>query len=146
MPFQRASVNGHSHLRSLADIRQGLETLQGAPSEPTEGVPVGVVEHLRLKVPERGKEVWLRAERETWDPWLRQQKGFVEREVLWDSAREEGVLLIHWASEDDWKAIPASAVAAVQTRFEAAARGWLGLSPQSENPFPLIFAGAIQRP
>jgi uncharacterized protein (TIGR03792 family) len=139
-------VDGHSHLRSLADIRQGLETLQGVPPGPTGGLPVAVVEHLRLKVPGGGRDIWLRAEQETWDPWLRQQKGFVEREVLWDSTREEGVLLIHWASDDDWKAIPTSAVAAVQRRFEAAARGWLGLSPQSENPFPLIFAGAIQPP
>lgn len=111
-----------------------------------EGVLVAVVEHLRLKVPAGGREAWIQAEQETWDPWLRQQKGFVDREVLWDSAREEGVLLIHWASDDDWKAIPASAVATVQARFEAAARRWLGLSSQSENPFPLLFAGEIQQP
>lgn len=139
-------MDGHSQHGSLDDLRQGLKTM-GTPSPGNrEGVLVAVVEHLRLKVPAGGREAWIQAEQETWDPWLRQQKGFVDREVLWDSAREEGVLLIHWASDDDWKAIPASAVATVQARFEAAARRWLGLSSQSENPFPLLFAGEIQQP
>ncbi len=139
-------MDGNNHHRSLASIRQGLANLVTGHPLPAGDTLVAVVEHLRLKVPSEGREVWLRAEQETWDQWLRQQKGFVGREVLWDSAREEGVLLIHWASDDDWKAIPASAVEAVQARFEDAARRWLGLSPQSENPFPLLFAGEIQQP
>jgi hypothetical protein len=70
----------------------------------------------------------------------------VEREVLWDSACEEGILLIHWADPDDWKAIPAPEVAAIQDSFEAAAKRCLALPPQSDNPFPLIFAGEVQPP
>lgn len=146
----RASVDGQSNRMSLADIRRGpLQVLKGL--ERQEGwktaesnTLVAVVEHLRLKVPAGGREAWLQAELETWDPWLRQQKGFVEREVLWDSAREEGILLIHWADPDDWKAIPALEVAAIQDSFEAAAKRCLGLSPHSDNPFPLIFAGEVQ--
>jgi uncharacterized protein (TIGR03792 family) len=102
---------------------------------------VAVVEHLRLSVPTERREAWLRAELDTWDPWLRQKEGFVEREVLWDRSREEGVLLIHWASYEDWKAIPAHEVAAIQARFETAAKRWLALPPDSDNPFPLVFAG-----
>ena len=131
---------------SLSDIRQGAwQVLRGLEQGVAEGGSlVAVVEHLRLKVSDGGRAAWLRAELETWDPWLRQQKGFVEREVLWDSDREEGILLIHWASHDDWKAIPTSEVAAIQESFEAAAKRCLALPPQSENPFPLIFAGEVE--
>ena len=145
-------MDGQSDRMSLADIRRGpLEVLKGlerqAGWKTAEGFAlVAVVEHLRLKVPAGGREAWLQAELETWDPWLRQQKGFVEREVLWDSACEEGILLIHWADPDDWKAIPAPEVAAIQDSFEAAAKRCLALPPQSDNPFPLIFAGEVQPP
>ncbi|MFN9622692.1 MAG: TIGR03792 family protein [Cyanobacteriota bacterium] len=133
------------HPGSLAAIRHGLQVMRASRQQRAGDTLVAIVEHLRLKVPSGGREAWIQAEHETWDPWLRQQKGFVEREVLWDSARGEGVLLIHWASDDDWKAIPAGAVAAVQARFEAAAKRCLALPPQSENPFPLVFAGEIQQ-
>ncbi len=143
-------MDGQSNRMSLADIHRGpLEVLQGLDRPGGRiwargGALVAVVEHLRLKVPAEGKEAWLRAELETWDPWLRQQNGFVEREVLWDCAREEGILLIHWANQDDWKAIPAQEVAAIQSSFEAAAKRCLALPPESDNPFPLIFAGEVQ--
>ena len=145
-------MDGQINRMSLADIRRGtLEVLKGlerqAGWKTAEGCAlVAVVEHLRLKVPAGGREAWLQAELETWDPWLRQQKGFVEREVLWDSACEEGILLIHWADPDDWKAIPAQEVAAIQDRFETAAKRCLALPSQSDNPFPLIFAGEVQPP
>ncbi|MEB3318211.1 MAG: TIGR03792 family protein [Cyanobacteriota bacterium] len=143
-------MDGQSNRLSLSDIRQGTwQVLRGLDQRKDQGVAKGgslvaVVEHLRLKVSDRGREAWLLAELETWDPWLRQQKGFVEREVLWDSDREEGILLIHWASHADWKAIPTSEVATIQESFEAAAKRRLALPPQSENPFPLIFAGEVE--
>lgn len=105
-----------------------------------------VVEHLRLQVPAAWREAWLEAEQRTWDPWLRQQKSFLGREVLWDRDREEGVLLIHWGSRDDWKAIPEGDVAAIQECFEATAKRLLALPLQSENPFPLLAAAEAPRP
>jgi len=140
-------VDGHRIPTSLADIRSGLLPMvkdqkrrQGAEAGDDDRC-VAVVEHLRLRVPAGSQGAWLQAELETWDPWLRQRKGFVEREMLWDSARQEGVLLIHWASADDWKAIPAAELAAIQERFEATAQRLLALPPHSDNPFPLVFAG-----
>lgn len=138
--------------QKLSELRhRGLEVLRGddpaARDSQDEGEGlVAVVEHLRLCVPAGGREAWLRAELETWDPWLRRKKGFVEREVLWDRTLEEGVLLIHWASQEDWKAIPEQEVAAIQRSFEAAAKRWLALPPDSENPFPLVFAGEVRLP
>ena len=103
---------------------------------------VAVVEHLRVKVPAEGRQAWLAAEQGSWDPWLAQQDGFLDRQLLWDADREEGTLLIRWASKDQWKAIPPEAVEAVQQRFEELARQASGTT--AGNPFPLVFEGELQ--
>lgn len=100
-----------------------------------------IVEHLRLLVPAEAKSAWIQAEMLTWDPWLRQQKGCVGRKLLWDSTRQEGVILIHWASREDWTAIPESAVTSIQQEFETVAKQILGLPAHSSTPFPLIYSG-----
>jgi len=103
---------------------------------------VAVVEHLRVKVPAEARQAWLEAERGSWDPWLKQQPGYLGRDLLWDPEREEGTLLIRWASRDQWKAIPLEEVEAVQERFEQLAREATGT--QQGNPFPLVFEGELQ--
>lgn len=124
--------------------REGLEVLIDLElKEESEGLgwKVEVVEHLRLQVPADSQRAWLEAELQTWDPWLRQQKGFLGREVLWDKERQEGVLYIHWANRQDWKSIPGEVVAAIQNDFESLAKQMLALPPHSDNPFPLTYAG-----
>jgi uncharacterized protein (TIGR03792 family) len=103
---------------------------------------VAVVEHLRVKVPAEARQAWLDAERGSWEPWLAQQPGFLGRDLLWDPVREEGTLLIRWASREQWKAIPLAEVEAVQERFERLARQATH-TPQG-NPFPLVFEGELQ--
>ncbi len=130
-------------LRQLAGLIL-LILLVLVPLNPASGAQpyeVVVVEHLRLKVPESGVEAWLAAERGSWEPWLAKQPGFLDRQLLWDAEREEGTLLIHWASREQWKAIPSAQVQAVQQHFEALARQASGLS--QGNPFPLIFEGEL---
>ncbi|WP_399210270.1 TIGR03792 family protein [Synechococcus sp. JJ3a-Johnson] len=130
-------------LRQLAGLVL-LLLLVLVPLTPASGAQpyeLVVVEHLRLKVPEAGVDAWLAAERGSWEPWLAQQPGFLDRQLLWDAEREEGTLLIHWASREQWMAIPSTQVQAVQQRFEALARQASGLS--QGNPFPLIFEGEL---
>jgi uncharacterized protein (TIGR03792 family) len=103
---------------------------------------VAVVEHLRVKVPAEARQAWLEAERDSWDPWLQRQQGYLGRDLLWDPEREEGTLLIRWASRDQWKAIPQQEVEAVQERFEQLAREATGT--RQGNPFPLVFEGELQ--
>ena len=103
---------------------------------------VAVVEHLRVKVPAEARQAWLEAERGSWEPWLAQQPGFLGRDLLWDPEREEGTLLIRWASRAQWKAIPVAEVEAVQERFEQLAREATGT--RHGNPFPLVFEGELQ--
>jgi uncharacterized protein (TIGR03792 family) len=103
---------------------------------------VAVVEHLRVKVPADARQAWLEAERGSWEPWLAQQPGFLGRDLLWDPEREEGTLLIRWASRAQWKAIPLEELETVQEHFEQLARDATG--SREGNPFPLVFEGELQ--
>ena len=110
--------------------------------QPGGSFEVAVVEHLRVKVPAEARQAWLEAERGSWEPWLAQQEGYLGRDLLWDPEREEGTLLIRWASREQWKAIPLGEVEAVQERFEQLARQATGT--RQGNPFPLVFEGELQ--
>ena len=41
-----------------------------------------VIEQLRLQVPADQREIWLEAERQTWQPWLERQSGFLGRDLF----------------------------------------------------------------
>ncbi|WP_255110905.1 TIGR03792 family protein [Synechococcus sp. RedBA-s] len=100
-----------------------------------------VVEVLRLKVPAADREAWLEAERQSWEPWLQAQSGFLERRIYWDAASDEGVLLIHWASRRQWQGIATAEVERVQERFDQLAQQGTGRS--DPHPFPLLFSGEL---
>ena len=118
--------------------------VRAAFAEPDGSYDVVVVEHLRLKVPAEGRQAWLEAERGSWEPWLAQQEGFLDRQLLWDPATEEGTLLIRWVDRKHWKAISPQEVQAVQERFEQLAQAASGQS--QGNPFPLGFEGELLPP
>lgn len=105
------------------------------------GPRVEVVEHLRLRVPHEARQAWLIAEQASWEPWLRRQPGFLGRDLYWDADRQEGVLLIRWASQQAWDSIPQAEIDQVQAAFEACARRALGRS--EGNPFPLLSSGSL---
>jgi uncharacterized protein (TIGR03792 family) len=115
-------------------------------NDPDEADFCVVVEHLRVQVPADARAAWLKAERATWEPWLKGQAGFLHRELLWDGEKEEGILLIHWSSRSLWHAIPQAEIDAVQRQFETVARRLLGrTSPNGLdiNPFPLVYSGEL---
>lgn len=116
-------------------------------------VDVAVVEHLRVHVPAAARAAWLEAEQGSWEPWLQQQPGFLGRDLHWDGDKEEGQLLIHWASREQWLAIPRQELGVVQERFERLAHAALlrlgataHLAEQpglGVNPFPLVYEGEL---
>ena len=57
-----------------------------------------IVEHLKLDVPKKFKNAWLKAEEGSWEPWLLKQDGFLGRQLFWDPKEEEATLLIGWES------------------------------------------------
>ena len=102
-----------------------------------------VIEQLRLKVPESQVQTWLDAEKQTWQPWLEQQDGFLGRDIAWDPVHEEGQLLIHWTTHDQWKAINPDDVDMVQRQFDSVVNAALGRSASAESPFPLVLEGEL---
>ncbi|QNJ25293.1 antibiotic biosynthesis monooxygenase-like domain containing protein [Synechococcus sp. SYN20] len=130
----------------LVLMGQSADVRFAAFADPEGGYDVAVIEHLRLSVPEQGREAWLEAERGSWEPWLAQQMGFLGRDLLWDPETEEGTLLIRWSSRQAWKAIPSAEVEEVQTRFEQLARDAMSLPQAMDNPFPLVFEGELLPP
>jgi uncharacterized protein (TIGR03792 family) len=137
----------------------GFDSSLTACGDCKDGVEIAVVEHLRVSVSADARAAWLRAETLTWEPWLRRQSGFLGRELFWDEERQEGILLIRWASRTQWKSIRSEEVDAVQRQFESVAHRLLTgadtttpLSGEScraageqtpANPFPLVHAGEL---
>ena len=101
-----------------------------------------VTEELRLKVPAQYKEVWLKTEKQIWDPWLSSQEGFLGRQLFWDKEKEEALILVTWESKKLWKRIPMSKVNVVQEKFEDNVKTALKVE---ENPFQLIYEGELDK-
>ena len=100
-----------------------------------------VIEYLRLSVPKNHRKAWLLSEKDTWEPWLNEQKGFLGRQLLWDPEKEEAILLISWASKSDWKDIPQADIESVQEDFEQLAMKAPG--KRLANPFPINDQGEL---
>ncbi len=103
---------------------------------------VPVIEELRLRVPSNFKKVWLKAEKEVWDPWLSSKEGFLERQLFWDKEKEEALILVNWKSKKLWKSIPMSEVNKVQEKFEDNVKAALNVG---ENPFKLLHEGELDK-
>lgn len=107
-------------------------------AEMTQGTSI---EYLRIAVPSESREAWLKAEKESWEPWLLSKKGFLGRQLLWDEKNQEAIILISWASRKDWKSILKSEIDQVQKHFEEVAREQVG--SKTSNPFPLKYEGEL---
>ena len=101
-----------------------------------------IIEELRLKVPEKYKDNWIKAEKRIWEPWLSDQEGFVGRQMFWDKKKEEALILVTWKSKKLWKSISMKEVNEVQEKFEDKVKNDLNLS---ENPFELIYEGELDK-
>ena len=103
-----------------------------------------VMELLRLSVPADQRDVWMDGERSTWQPWLEEQDGFLGREIFWDAGRAEGLVLVRWASREQWKAITDEEVQRLQGRFDARVKTALGRRSDDASPFPLVEVTELQ--
>ena len=124
----------------VLNFQSDFTSLQALPMDNYQGDMV--IEELRLKVPANAKAAWLNAEKETWDPWLSSQKGFLGRQLFWNKEKEEALILVTWESKKLWKSIPMSKVNVVQERFEDNVKTALKVE---ENPFQLIYEGELDK-
>ena len=128
-------------LISLSTILVNVKNIQ-AESLLKVNFPKGsIVEYLKLDVPKKYKNAWLKAEEGSWEPWLLKRDGFLGRQLFWEPKEEEATLLIGWKSRAFWKNIPQTEINLVQQDFEKIARKETGET--SGNPFPLIFEGEL---
>lgn len=74
-----------------------------------------VIEFLTFRVPVAAREEWLQVEEQHWTRYLERQDGFIRKE-MWMSADDPESIhaVIWWSSLEQWKAIPADELAAVE--------------------------------
>ena len=101
-----------------------------------------VTEELRLKVPSKFKDVWLKTEKKVWEPWLSIQDGFLGRQIFWDKEKEEALILVNWKNKKLWKSISMEEVNKIQEEFEENVKTSLNLNV---NPFKLIYEGELDK-
>ena len=99
-----------------------------------------VVEELRLSVPLKYKETWLKAEEEVWDPWLSKQNGFLGRQIFYNEKTGEALLLVKWENRNLWKSISDEEVNKMQRIYEETVISSLGVE---KNPFEFIYEGEL---
>ena len=99
-----------------------------------------ITEELRLKVPSKFKDVWLKTEKKVWEPWLAIQDGFLGRQIFWDKEKEEALILVNWENKKLWKSISMNEVNEVQEKFEENVKTSLNTNV---NPFELIYEGEL---
>ena len=101
-----------------------------------------VIEELRLKVPSKFKEAWLKAEKKVWEPWLLIQDGFLGRQIFWDKEKEEALILVNWKNKKLWKSISMKEVNEIQAKFEEDVKTSLNINV---NPIELIYEGELEK-
>tara|TARA_Y100001978_G_C23340629_1_gene267273 strand:- start:214 stop:549 length:336 start_codon:yes stop_codon:yes gene_type:complete len=99
-----------------------------------------IIEELRLNVPYKYKEVWLKAEEEVWEPWLSKQEGFLGRQIFYNDEKEEALLLVNWENRKLWKKISIEEVNKIQSNFEENVKDKLDIST---NPFEFVYEGEL---
>ena len=99
-----------------------------------------IVEELRLSVPLKYKETWLKAEEEVWEPWLSKQDGFLGRQIFYNQKTGEALLLVKWKNRNLWKNISDEEVNKMQKIYEKTVTSSLGVET---NPFQFIYEGEL---
>lgn len=122
----------------VASFQYNFASVDAATMVNMNDVPI--IEELRLRVPSQYKDNWINAEKEVWEPWLANKKGFLGREIFYNKEKEEALVLVKWANKSLWKSISVKEVNEIQSIFEENVKNDLKLD---SNPFELIDEGEL---
>lgn len=80
-----------------------------------------IIELLRVKVPPAQREKYIQKDAEIWTTALAKYPGFLGKEI-WINPNDptEVVLIIQWATKEDWKAVPQAEIDAIDQEFNQA--------------------------
>jgi uncharacterized protein (TIGR03792 family) len=80
-----------------------------------------VIEWLTFEVDPEYRETFVQIDDQIWTSSLSQYPGFISKEV-WISPEYLGqvVLVVHWQTREQWKAIPQEELDAIEQRFSQA--------------------------
>ena len=107
---------------------------------PMNKIDENIIEELRLNVPNKYKETWIKAEEEIWEPWLSKQDGFLGRQIFYNQKKGEALLLVKWKNRNLWKNISDEEVNNIQKIYEETVISSLGVET---NPFQFIYEGEL---
>ena len=107
---------------------------------PMNKIDENIIEELRLNVPNKYKETWIKAEEEIWEPWLSKQDGFLGRQIFYNQKKGEALLLVKWKNRNLWKNISDEEVRNIQKIYEDVVISSLGIEA---NPFQFIYEGEL---
>ncbi|MUG96728.1 TIGR03792 family protein [Scytonema sp. UIC 10036] len=80
-----------------------------------------VIELLKVKVPPAQREKFILKDAEIWTAALAKYPGFLEKEVWIDpNNATEVVLIVRWATREQWKAVPQADLEAIEQKFTQA--------------------------
>lgn len=90
-----------------------------APSSESTGVPA--VEWLKFQVPAQQQARFIEQDAAIWTPVLASQQGFQSKEIWTNpAAPNELIIITHWASFDQWQAVPKEVLERTTQRFHQA--------------------------
>jgi uncharacterized protein (TIGR03792 family) len=80
-----------------------------------------VIELLKFKISGEKRETFIQQDAEIWTTALAKYPGFLGKEV-WINPHDptEIIFVVHWATREQWQAIPQEDLAAVEQNFAAA--------------------------
>jgi uncharacterized protein (TIGR03792 family) len=79
------------------------------------------VEWLRIKVNPAQRQRYLQKDAEIWTPALKRYSGFIDKTV-WLNPNDDAevIIVVRWASREQWFAIPQADLDAIEQRFDKA--------------------------
>ena len=80
-----------------------------------------VIEWLEFHVKPEAREKFIQKDQKIWTKFLAKQAGFLGKEIWINPAiEEELIIVVHWQTKEQWKAIPQNLLDDTESKFSLA--------------------------